>query len=110
MYEIELNVKGIKPLKLQVFFALIWLNLRQADKRKRPYGSQAITVCIIRRNGLILGEGIAIQHPDDLQKHDVGPARGSRRGSQERITGRRLVHARPDTNRDAWYTHKEKSL
>jgi hypothetical protein len=72
MDEIELNVKGIKPLKLQVYFTRSWCDMGQKNKYGRAYGSQIVTTCIIRRNGLILGTGVAVCHPDDKNDEAMG--------------------------------------
>jgi hypothetical protein len=68
MDEFTVEIPGVKPIKLQAYFLEDVVNF--ASNRNLTF--QEVTTCIIRKGGLTLGTGVAIQHPEDARSWEIG--------------------------------------
>ena len=71
MEKFTVEIPNVKTIELTVHFLHNYEYMGSENKRKITV-SQMVTVCIIRKGGLILGTGVAIQHPDDKADRELG--------------------------------------
>lgn len=72
MDEFTVEIPGVKPVKMQAYFTSAYINYGQRLRKTSPAMAQLTTTCVIRRNGLILGTGVAVCSHNDTGSRETG--------------------------------------